>query len=106
MDVMDIQVQMQVQVSGHFAGSGTYRVCFLLELLLCFATPRCNIAFSSSFRTSEITECQSQRYLSTVSRVCCLMYNWSARLLSIAACSNMITGLNTVKLGDFQCRLE
>ena len=99
---MDIQLQMQVQVSDHIAGSGTYRVLLFAELLLGFATWKCDIAFSSSFRTTEITEWQSLRFMSTSWRACCRRCNWSARPLPIAACSNTITGPNTAKLGDFQ----
>ena len=76
---------------------------FCLEFLLCFASWTCDIAFPSPSRPTGITDCRSGP---KVSRACGLRYDWSDCSPGTAACSNTITGINTVELGDYQCRLQ
>ena len=73
---------MHAQVSDHFAGNGTCRVLLFAGIIFVLRYIKTQCCFSSSFGTTEITECQSLRFTSTFSRICYWGCDWSARLLA------------------------
>ena len=65
LDVTDIQLQMQVQLSDHFAGSGTYRILLFAGIFVVLRYLEMRYCFFFIFWTTEITECPSLRFMST-----------------------------------------